>query len=455
MATNPTNALSDVVDVIVYVSPMSAPRRAFDTGLILGPSTVIPSPERTRLYNNMDEIATDGFVAGMPEYDAAQIYFSQKPRPTKVMLGRRFAQSILTFAVGTAAGTGYHVGDILSISTGGTGASFRVSTVDSGTGAVTGLTQISGGYGYSTGNAVATIVLPAGGTGCTINILTVGTEAWLSAAQGCRADNAEWYSMFPCGADKNDIITLAGYVETATPTTTMFYNTDDADVKNNVPNSVADTLRDLKYSRSHGVYSTKSLYTACSIMAYAMRNNNGLANSAYTLKFKQLPGVTVEDSLSPTQIKNIESQNCNVYINRGYYYDMYEQGVNANGQFFDEVINLDVLSNNIQLNIMDVLYQAPKVPQTEPGVTQLVRACNQACANSVRIGFLAPGKWNGTEIMSLKTGDYLATGFLVQAEAINDQSQADRDARKAPPIYVAVKEAGAIHSVTIGVYVNR
>ena len=42
-----------------------------------------------------------------------------------------------------------------------------------------------------------------------------------------------------------------------------------------------------------------------------------------------------------------------------------------------------------------------------------------------------------------------------RSEAIDDQSQADRDARKSPPIYICVKLAGSIEFVTIEVYVNR
>jgi len=73
----------------------------------------------------------------------------------------------------------------------------------------------------------------------------------------------------------------------------------------------------------------------------------------------------------------------------------------------------------------------------------------------VRRGFLAPGQWNGQNILNLSTGDMLPKGYLVQAEPVASQAQADREARKCPPIYVAIKEAGAIHSLLIGVYVNR
>jgi hypothetical protein len=185
-----------------------------------------------------------------------------------------------------------------------------------------------------------------------------------------------------------------------------------------------------------------------------MRANTGLANSTYTLKFKQEPGVAVEP-LTSTELLNIKANNGNVYINRGVYYDMFEEGVMADGSFFDELINLDMLANNLQLNVMDVLYKSKKVMQTEAGVTQLVNACNQACDVSVSQGFLAPGIWTGEPVVNLNTGDLLPTGYLVQSEAINSQPQADREARKSPPIYVTIKESGAIHGVVIGVFVNR
>jgi hypothetical protein len=127
----------------------------------------------------------------------------------------------------------------------------------------------------------------------------------------------------------------------------------------------------------------------------------------------------------------------------------------ADGTFFDEKINLDMLVNNMQLTIMDLLYQNPKVPQTDAGVTQLINACNEACDEAVRIGFLGAGTWTGRNILNLQTDDPLPKGYLVQAEALSTQAQADREARESVPLYVAIKEAGAVHSVLIGVYVNR
>jgi hypothetical protein len=81
----------------------------------------------------------------------------------------------------------------------------------------------------------------------------------------------------------------------------------------------------------------------------------------------------------------------------------------------------------------------------------LEHALEQAVTN----GLVAPGVWNGDTFGTLKTGDTLTKGYYVYSNPIDGQSQADREARKATPIQVAVKLAGAIHSVDVLVNVNR
>ncbi|TWH46334.1 DUF3383 family protein [Sporomusa sp. KB1] len=520
-----TQSLNSVVDVVVQVSPLSAPRRAFDTGMIVGSSELIPAADAFQLYESLDAILEDGFTAETPEYKAASLYFSQNPRPRKLMIGTTELQTITGYTIankGTGyavgniltvdggsggrfmvtevyqvggvaqvtianAGTGYKEGDILTVG-GGTGCTLVVTGIDEdgsvtsvdidttgsgyaistgqtttvtpagGTsctvnivavgaaGAIAELTLLSGGSGYSTAIGQITTVSSGSGTGCTIDITSVGAATFAAAVAHLRGKNAEWYAVSCLDAAKEEILAIAEYVEVATPTTVQVYTTNDA--------TVFPALKALKRKRSIGQYSTTNSHAAVSIMGYAMRANTGMANSAYTLKFKQEPGVTVEP-ITSTELLDIKANNGNVYINRGMYYDMFEEGVMADGSFFDEVLNLDMLSNDIQLNVMDKLYKLPKVPQTEAGVTQLVEACISASNKAVTRGFLAPGKWTGQEILNLNTGDYLIQGFLVQSEAIADQTEADREARKAPPIYIAIKEAGAVHSVVIGVYVNR
>jgi hypothetical protein len=75
-------------------------------------------------------------------------------------------------ATPTVAGSGYNVDDILTITTGGSGGTARVLTVDA-VGGVTSVALETCGTGYTTGTGKATTAAPTGGTGCTLNITTV------------------------------------------------------------------------------------------------------------------------------------------------------------------------------------------------------------------------------------------------------------------------------------------
>jgi hypothetical protein len=355
-------------------------------------------------------------------------------------------------AIGSA-GSGYSVGDILTpVQAGGSGASFIVKSVDS-TGEVLNIQQLTGGSGYSAEGGVPTTVSPAGGSGCYLNIIAVGAESVLDAFQINRAMDNEWYVGMDVDAVTEDHKEVAAWVQAAVPDSLYAFTTKDTNTYTISTSDIFSYLKNKSYSRCMGQYSTTD-YAIAAIVGYAMGANTQLANSAYTLKFKIETGVDTE-ILTTTQILNIEKKNGNLYLNYDNYYKIYEQGVMANGVFFDEIINLDMLKNKIQLNVMDLLYSVPKVPQTEAGVTQIIDVIASACKDMVRIAFMAPGVWTGRNILNLKTGDYLPDGYAIQSEKVADQSRADREARKSPNIYVAIKLAGAIHSVVIGVYVAR
>lgn len=370
MATLPLN---DIVNVIVQISPVAAARSGFNLGLIIGATNVIPPGERVRLYSNLTALIEDGFKSSDPEYIAAQLYFSQNPKPNRVAIGR-----------------------------------------------------------WDNSEPGETVT---------------------DAVTACRVKNTDWYACIICGANKQNILDTAGYIEVAEPKSVFFYTTADADVKAGTEGNVMDILKKLSYMRTLGQYSATA-DAAAAIMGYAMGANTGLANSAYTLAYKREVGVAPDD-LTLTEITTIKGQNGNVYINRGNTYNLFEQGIMANGTHFDEVINLDKLANDIQLAVLDLLTGVTKIPQTEDGIAMIVNAINGPCKDAVNKGFIAPGVWNAPGILSLQTGDTLSQGYLILSESIDDQDEAARSARIAPPIYVPIKLAGAIEFVTIEILVNR
>jgi Protein of unknown function (DUF3383). len=280
-----------------------------------------------------------------------------------------------------------------------------------------------------------------------------GSETALQAITACRVKNMDWYACYLCGATKADILAIAPYIEAVEPSSVFFYTTADEDVLAGTAGNVMLALKDAEYMRTIGQYSTYP-DAAVSIMGYAMGANTGLANTTYTLAYKKEVGVTTE-GLDKTQITIIGNQNGNYYVNRGNTYNVFQQGIMANGMHFDELINLDMLKNDIQLAVMDLLTGVSKVPQNEDGVTLLISAVTSPCDSAVSRGFITPGVWNAASILSLNTGDMLSKGYVVLAESIDSQSESDRSSRIAPPIYVCIKLAGAIEFVAIQINVNR
>ena len=344
-----------------------------------------------RVYYTADDLISDGFKDDSAEYKAAKLYFSATETPTKLYVGAK----------------------------------------------------------YSTDTDL------------------------LTAARACRSANSEWYVLIPLGASEADVLTLADWAESAQPVTILAYTTGESvnlSLHENASGTDADQdtegiFRKLKakgYRRSFGQYCNQpdTPDAVAATMGYAMGANDGTINSAYTLAYKHLPGVTPDD-LTENQVSYVvgtstsEGVNGNVYINRQDSYNVLQQGRMADGTPFDEIIYLDMLMDRITLNVMDLLYKARKIPDTDPGVTQIMNVINNACDQFVNIGYIAPGVWKDGDILKLKYGDTLAKGYLVQAESVDNQSQADRENRLSPPIYVSIKLAGAIEYITIPIKVNR
>ena len=93
-------------------------------------------------------------------------------------------------ATPTAGGTGYAVGDLFNITTGGTIGKGRVTSVAAGV--VTGVALYSAGLTYTTGAAKATTIISgAGNNALTVEITTVGTVGRITSVQNlnlCQGD---------------------------------------------------------------------------------------------------------------------------------------------------------------------------------------------------------------------------------------------------------------------------
>jgi len=458
--------LEDIVDIIVNLSPRAAIRDGFNIGLIVGTSDVISAKDRVKIYAvsmALTSMISDGFTEDMPEYKAVALYCQQQPSPSRVAVGRwdNTEVEVINYSYNgsiAVGGSGYAIDDELAFGT----FTAKVTEVD-GSGAITAF-ALSPTSGDSDVTLTAEAATGGTGTGATFDVASVATsttgptETVTAAVMDCRVKNTDWYAVTVCGASFDNVLDVSMFIQTAMPTSAYMFTCDDLTTGDG---NIFNTLRLLSRRRTHGMYS-KTPDAVAGIMGYAMGANTRTSGSAYTLMHKTIIGL-MPDELLPEQADYLKSVNANYYAARGTggAYPMYENGVMADGVYFDEVINLDMLVNDMQLAVIDVMRSRPKIWQTEGGMNDLKLAIKPSLERARLIGFIAPGRWTGGQIwltpdwLALDTNAMLVDGYLILSEPIDEQPQADRDARKAPPIYTPIKLAGAIHTAMVVIDVNR
>lgn len=491
----PTLAVSDVVDVQIVMAPKAAATRDFGSLLILGSSNVIDTNERIRQYSSLDAVAAD-FGTTAPEYLAANLFFSQSPQPSLLYIGR-WAETASSARLngGALSSAQQAMSNFTSITTG----SMKI-TVD---GTVKTLSALNFSSAANLNAVAATITTALAGaicvwnanfsrfeitsptTGATSTItyasstgsgtdvsallgLVTGVasapangivaETLLACVTAVATQSAAWYGLQVADTSPTDadLLGVAAFIEGASPSRIFGITTQNALALDGTSTTdLAAKLKAANYKRTFDQFSSSSPYAAASIFGRAFTVNFQGNNTTITLKFKQEPGVTAE-SLNETQAGVLKSKNCNVFVNYNNDTAIIQEGVMANGDFFDERHGLDWLQNDLQTAVYNLLYTSTtKIPQTDQGINRIVTTICQRLDQAVANGLVAPGQWNGPEIGALKSGQFLSTGYYVYAPPVSTQSQADREARKAPVIQVAVKLAGAVHFVDVIVNVNR
>ena len=283
-------------------------------------------------------------------------------------------------------------------------------------------------------------------------------ETLLQAVNAC-LQYTNWYGLaIADSADlvEADVISVAAAIEASSLSRILAVTTADVNVlvAGNTDN-IGYKLKAASYARTFWQYSSSSKYAAISAFGRAFTVNFTGSNTTITLKFKTEPGITYE-TLTTAQAAAIDAINGNVYVYYANDTAIIQQGVMANGDFFDERHGLDWLQNYVQTNLYNLLYTSTtKIPQTDAGVTRLMTNVEASLDQAVNNGLIAPGVWNGGPIGQIESGDTLTKGYYVYADAVANQAQSDREARKSPVIQAAIKLAGAIHYGDVQINVVR
>lgn len=270
--------------------------------------------------------------------------------------------------------------------------------------------------------------------------------------------SALWYGlMFAASTQPTDDqnLSVSSFIEALDITRIFGVTIINSNVLSSIVTSdLASLMKAAGYKQSFCQYS-QNLYAVASMFGRAFSVDFNANKTTITLMFKQEPGIAPEN-LTEAQAAVLKAKRCNVFVNYVNDTAIIQFGVMSGSAYFDEIHGLDWFQDAIQNSCYNLLYtSSTKIPQTDSGVNQLVNAIGGACDEAVNNGLVAPGIWTGPEIGDLKTGQYLKSGYYIFAQPLSLQSQSDREARKAPPIQVAVKLAGAIQEVDAIVEVNR
>lgn len=497
--------VSRLINVGVSLTPQAARAQNLSTLLLMATTAVIDTVELYRIYTTASEVHADhGSTSSVGL--AATTYFSQTPQPRQLMVGqfrRTAAPGGLRGAPRSSAQQ--QLGNWTSITAGAfalqidgaaavqvTGRNFSTVTSMNDVAAVvtaglTGVTctwdSVRGRFNFvsaTTGasSSVSFLDTPATGTDISDDLGGRSSQSGAYVYQGAGTRSLAntisdfdtnygqlWYAVTFCRVasvqlDDSDYMAAAAVVEAMTNKHMLFVNVDDAAalLANNT-SDLAYALANAGYSRTFAQWvsgpTTSNANAQVSAAAKLLSVNYDASGSVGTLMYKQQPGVPPE-ALTSSQAAALDAKNCNVYV--GYDNDtaILQRGVVSSGEFADTIAFVDWLSTAIQTRVYNILYTSTtKVPQTDAGTHILTTAIEDVLRQGVINGGIAPGQWNGDGFGSLSPGDYLELGFYVFAPRVATQNPSDRAARKSVPIQIAVKLAGAVHTVDVAIVVNQ
>lgn len=490
-------SVSRLVNVQINLSPTAAPRRGFGVLLIAGSTNVIDTRERVRSYTTLEDVALD-FELTDPEYLAAVLFFEQTPRPSTMMIGRWAEDATSGLIYGGSNDT--VVGDWTGITTGSlklsidgtprevTGLDFSAATTLTGVAAVidTALTSwadcawdgsrfvitskatgAASTVGYSVtpsaGVDVGTLMLMKSGE-ASAPIDGIAAETPAACAQILADISNVWFGLTFAqlnteGASRISVanhLAVAALIEGLSIRRMYAVTSDDTDLPDPLYlDDFAYAAKQLAYKRTFTQYSTENINAAVSAFARGFAVNFSANNSMITLMYKQEPGIVAE-VLTETEAQGVAGKNCNVFVEYVNDTAILQNGVMASGNFFDEIHALSWFEDALQNAVYNLLYTSKtKIPQNDAGQNMVVSTCVGVCKEAVFNGMASAGTWNADGFGQLSRGDYLPNGYYIYTSPMALQSQAERETRAAPPVQIAIKLAGAIHTVDLIVDVNR
>lgn len=481
--------INQIIDVNASIVAQGSPRREFGIGIFITSSAKVSASgaERIRTFANQSEIA-DAFDSADTPYRAGSAWFSQVPSPKNLMIagfsktqrdtvitGKRVDAVLADFQALTAATITFD-GNVasnvdLSAASSLSDVASRIQTVIRAT-----ASTFSMAFDASVGGFVITIDTSASvasvADGGRLTVENNGDKSSLfglappanyalgsagetiSDALDAIADLDDgFYYVLPDDASitGDDLLDIGAWAESRD-----YQVIADVFGQNVLTTgetaSVAARMAAREFGRTSLVWSATADYKATSIAARLSSWNPSAPASLPTAKFKSLPG-RVADTITTTQKRELDRKSVNHYSPYGTVSIFAEGRTLKAGSWMDVVLWLDWFVDAERTALFNLLVGSPtRIPQTERGVAAIMEVVTGICEQGRRNGGIAGGVVSATlaDVIRRKTGNdafngTLTAGYLVHVDPFALQSQADRDARRSSPVFIALKGSGAIH----------
>ena len=213
--------------------------------------------------------------------------------------------------------------------------------------------------------------------------------------------------------------------------------------------------RMLYYGDTSASGPTNAVVMAASYAGRALSTNFSGSNTTGTMHLQVLAGVSPDPSMTQTILNLAIAAGADTYVSLQGVSAVFCSGANS---FFDQVYNLLWLTGALQVAGFNYLASTnTKIPQTETGMDGLKGAYRAVLEQAKTNQYCAPGAWNSATTFG-NGADLIANvaqrGYYIYSVPLSQQSQANRVARQASLVQIALKQAGAIQSSSVVVNVN-
>ena len=272
------------------------------------------------------------------------------------------------------------------------------------------------------------------------------------------AADSDWY-FITTDTSLRDVAAVDGLLEwTQAKNKLVILDSNDADTQ------VAATLTSVaarnkgEFDRGAVFYhSDATEYCAASVAAYMSTRNFDDADSAYTVKFKELPGIGALNlpSAKITAITGFtpgvgQSESAghmaNAYIDIGGQNFVVEGSTLTQNVFLDEIHATDWIVARTEEEALAIKLNNARIPYTDRGLDMMASAVRTVMQQATRAGLIA-------EDLNPLSGEYEAA-VEITVPSVFDVAASQRKARVAPAISCRFRYAGAIHFTTINFTMN-